>query len=86
MNRWQEIKNELKKQGKTAARYFDKKTLETYERDRAMVAERMNAGATNADAWNGAGIYQTRFYNENGCGYCLFLEIVNGLRGAQTRA
>nr|DAJ52044.1 MAG TPA: hypothetical protein [Caudoviricetes sp.] len=75
---YQEIKTELKKQGTTAARYFTCETLKTYINDRRTAKKRIDTGADNSEAWNGAGIYDTAFYRQNGGGYCVFLEIMAG--------
>ena len=76
MVNFQEIKTKLKKQGTTAARYFTRETLETYINDRRTAKKRIDGGADNSEAWSGAGIYNTAFYKQNGCGYCAFLEIM----------
>ena len=78
MINFQEIKTELKKQGTTASRYFTRETLQTYINDRRTAKKRIDAGANNSEAWNGAGIYDTAFYRQNGGGYCVFLEIMAG--------
>lgn len=78
MINFQEIKTELQKQGTTAARYFTREILKTYINDRLTAKKRIAAGADNAEAWNGAGIYDTAFYKKNACGYCVFLEIITG--------
>jgi hypothetical protein len=78
MINFQDIKTELKKHGPTAARYFTQKTLKTYINDIRTAKKRIDAGADNSEAWNGAAIYDTAFYKQNGGGYCGFLEIMAG--------
>ena len=79
MINFQDIKTELKKQGTTAARYFTRETLKTYINDRRTAKKRIDAGANNSEAWNGAGIYDTAFYRQNGGGYCVFFGNNGGL-------
>lgn len=70
------IKTELERQ-KASLKYFTYAFFTTYINDLKNVKNAIRNGATNAEAWNDAGVYSTKFYQQNSSAYCLFLEAYN---------